>query len=1067
MIGNISCAGHQIDAIFVSSGKIIVIDFKNYGGKLEFSENNPWRIFNGADFVFVSGGGGIRNPFQQVNAYRHALRQYLLNAQGQILSPNHGNCNWGHLNAIVLFHQAVQFDVQSIPQKIRTYFSIADYSRIYQRIEDSFSNELVLDDNEIEKILRTFSLSDENLFDESNIPEPSVPPVDVTALERLELIRKLAPALGNASDTTRLLNYYHTLVNLERFKEPKALNAHTFPIRWGEVQDEIIIDVESVPAFNQHYQQNLHEQFKKNILVCINVMLSNVNVSLFQTVLLIGDITDHRRIQVNLSDFSLNTSALESRNLAENDIEELTSLVNSATSFSEKISAVRKYLEVVVELVSSVTVAFSEESIFTSQLLAELSSLKRIGVKDQSLLYNYLLGIPVKRALLPSIEPILQITPLNLSQRRAVELAFTQSLSVVTGPPGTGKTQVVLNILANGVAQRKKILFASRNNRAVDNVREKLAAILQEPNFFLRFGTKTEVRERTKAVLQQMSNRITHGLIPENSDDLDAELTKYSEIDKKRTEHLNRLRAVKPAEKKLRTENESLAKEKVFLDAWTSDNKIYFSIDEKLLNEIEKKVHDQLAELSSIKGVISKLIFAIFKKQSYLANQKKLAVSLPQLIFSLNNHAGTKPVDLSTLQAWYEALSQTLKKIFDVRHDLNLKNQMISRREHYVSQLKEEYDGLVESIPEDRKGYQEAESKLPGLGVNVLNSLCLNRLSECGSDVIERYLGYVPDNIPWKDQEIPKFTQTVNSLLNTFSAISVTSLSIKNGFPLAEEMFDLVVIDEASQCDIASAIPLIYRAKQLVVIGDPLQLKHISKVEKFEEKYLRDTLGLSEYQLNYVENSLYDHCDQLAKLSKADSVLLIDHYRCHPEIINYSNEIFYKVKFGQELNIKTDLSRLTINPQGLFWVDTFGNQHAERNTNRAEIEKCIAIATGLAQKHPNISIGITTPFRHQANEIKELIPEQIRNRVTADTVHRYQGDEKDIMILSLVVTGNSSPGKVNWINTKVPYLINVAVTRARNTLYVVGNAGYCLELPGTSPLGHLARYVKSLGKIKQ
>lgn len=71
LIGNISCNGHQIDSIFISKGKIIVIDFKNYGGKLTFSENNPWQIHNGKDFVFVKGGGGIRNPFQQVNAYRH------------------------------------------------------------------------------------------------------------------------------------------------------------------------------------------------------------------------------------------------------------------------------------------------------------------------------------------------------------------------------------------------------------------------------------------------------------------------------------------------------------------------------------------------------------------------------------------------------------------------------------------------------------------------------------------------------------------------------------------------------------------------------------------------------------------------------------------------------------------------------------------------------------------------------------------------------------------------------------------------------------------------------------
>ena len=76
LIGNISCNGHQIDALFIANGKIIVIDFKNYGGKLTFSENNPWSIVSENELVFVQGGGGIRNPYQQVNAYRRSLIQF-------------------------------------------------------------------------------------------------------------------------------------------------------------------------------------------------------------------------------------------------------------------------------------------------------------------------------------------------------------------------------------------------------------------------------------------------------------------------------------------------------------------------------------------------------------------------------------------------------------------------------------------------------------------------------------------------------------------------------------------------------------------------------------------------------------------------------------------------------------------------------------------------------------------------------------------------------------------------------------------------------------------------------
>ena len=89
LIGNLSCGGHLLDAVFISRGKIIVIDFKDYEGRLEFSENNPWKIYNNNDFTFVAGGGGIRNPYQQLNAYRFSLMNVLSSKQDKILSLNH------------------------------------------------------------------------------------------------------------------------------------------------------------------------------------------------------------------------------------------------------------------------------------------------------------------------------------------------------------------------------------------------------------------------------------------------------------------------------------------------------------------------------------------------------------------------------------------------------------------------------------------------------------------------------------------------------------------------------------------------------------------------------------------------------------------------------------------------------------------------------------------------------------------------------------------------------------------------------------------------------------------
>lgn len=319
----------------------------------------------------------------------------------------------------------------------------------------------------------------------------------------------------------------------------------------------------------------------------------------------------------------------------------------------------------------------------------------------------------------------------------------------------------------------------------------------------------------------------------------------------------------------------------------------------------------------------------------------------------------------------------------------------------------------------------------------------------------------------WKDADLVKLANATDNFLEIFNIISVTSLSAKASLPLSNELFDMVVIDEASQCDIASAIPLILRAKQLVVIGDPLQLKHISSLNKFEEEKIKEHLHLSgSVYLKYKEKSLWDYSENFLLNAKSNnSVENIDrHYRCHPDIIGYSNEAFYNPKLGVDLKICTKKEDFTIQPSGIKWVDVIGKHKADNiNINEAEIEKSIELATNIANNNPNISIGIVTPFRHQAEALHNKLPINLRTRIIANTVNIFQGDEKDVMIYSLVVTNNSPDRKIYWIDNMVPESVNVAITRARNTIYIVGNKNYIKSKSNVlKPLGKLVDYIEKL-----
>jgi hypothetical protein len=1080
LIGNVSCNGHQIDALFISSGKIIVIDFKNYGGTLTFSETNPWRISTGNDFVFVKGGGGIRNPYQQVNAYRHSLRQFLSNKQSEILEPNHDNFNLGHLSGLVLFHQPIIFDTNEIPQSIKMYFDVADNNNCIAVISDRTSVQLNLADIEIEKILTVLDIREENLYDETQEPANTQLPDNIpNAAERLELVRKTLANVSATTEIEKLLVYYQTLINLERQKEPSVHDEHPFHINWKTVADSIKINLENSPEFHQRFQQNANQQFPKNLFIGINILFNSQTLPLLYNIIPNRDILSHTNVESPIEDFTLFTKPLEDRNYPDELIEELTSAVNQKNTITEKIEVLRNYLNGVVELVENITLAFSEENPFTSQLLSELKKISQDElVSPNSFLEKFL----TKKAIPNQLQQIatsefIQITPLNANQKEAVRYSFNQPLTVVTGPPGTGKTQVVLNILANAVAQNKKVLLASKNNQAVDNVKDRLATLIKEPNFFLRFGSKTEVREKTKPIIHSYVTRIHNNLLTDNTEAL-SQIQNLAR-DKKATisNSLARIERRKKLELEIPNLQASIESKETEFQNWIATNDsegifVFSNHSKESLTKIISENNKSKNEVASKYSGLGKIIFDLTAKKKYAVSLTSSFESWLPDLKKLAERQGIQ-VKLFDLKNGAVIISTHNKLVQFIESGILLQEKKIAFEkaiEKLKSQLQETQSEIenIRAIETDlQNGIIESQHILDSLGTPLLDELIHKKLRNGNAAELNNFKDYIPDNIPWMRQEIPEFVETTKSFLETFNITAITSLSIKSAFPLVENLFDMVVIDEASQCDIASALPLILRAKQLVVIGDPMQLKHISKVQSYEEKYIISTLGIdNNLRLDYVNESLYDYCYNLSITSKSHSVFLKEHFRCHPQIIGYSNKAFYGPKMGQELDIHTNPENYSIEPKGIFWINTVGNQHAQRNSNQAEQITAIDLAFRLAAQHTEISIGITTPFTHQAREINEAIPSNLKERIKADTVHRFQGDEKDIMIVSLVVSNNSPKYKAEWINNKVPYLINVAVTRARNTLYIVGNADYCKKLPIDSPLGLLVKYIHELNPIR-
>ena len=150
LLGNFFCQGSEIDAAIIKRDSIIVIDFKDYGGKIHFSENDRWF----ADEVEVRGGNK-RNPFHQIRTNRFALLERLKEL-GNL--PSGRDPNLGHITGMVLFHKAISFDDNQISGPVSRWFHIVDFDHAAERLSQITSREIDLADDDIDAIISAIGI---------------------------------------------------------------------------------------------------------------------------------------------------------------------------------------------------------------------------------------------------------------------------------------------------------------------------------------------------------------------------------------------------------------------------------------------------------------------------------------------------------------------------------------------------------------------------------------------------------------------------------------------------------------------------------------------------------------------------------------------------------------------------------------------------------------------------------------------------------------------------------------------------------------------------------------------
>ena len=281
-------------------------------------------------------------------------------------------------------------------------------------------------------------------------------------------------------------------------------------------------------------------------------------------------------------------------------------------------------------------------------------------------------------------------------------------------------------------------------------------------------------------------------------------------------------------------------------------------------------------------------------------------------------------------------------------------------------------------------------------------------------------------------------------VLETFPIWLVNMSDIHDVFPLDTGIFDLAIIDEATQCDIASCLPIIQRAKRIAIVGDPKQLRYVSFLSRGRQYSLQKKHGIlgqfTEVHLDYRNTSILDLIDN--RLDSQSNVCFLDeHFRSKPDLIHFSNQNFY----GGHLRIMTD-TPLKDHQFHRLIVDVPGNRD-QRGVNSAEADYILNSIKEILMEQADISsslcqsIGILSPFRDQVEYLgirisKELQLHSIeKHNISCGTAYSFQGEERDIMFLSMCIDDQVHHSAVIHLNK--PDVFNVSVTRARSMQYIV------------------------------
>ncbi len=560
----------------------------------------------------------------------------------------------------------------------------------------------------------------------------------------------------------------------------------------------------------------------------------------------------------------------------------------------------------------------------------------------------------------------------NSSQLLAVEKAFSSQISIIQGPPGTGKTQTILNIIANILLRNQTVLVVSNNNAATENVYEKLV------KYNLSFIAAQLGSSGNKQRFLETHAGVASNRYPEDLQQWQCEKSISHDFARSLTQCLSDI-------KQVCADREHLAQCRSDLAAIELEWK-HFSKEEvtQPSNAIEFP-----AGITSLQ-VLRMLVMTTGESipPSSYASQRTSKSLLMRLfdwlrrlkyryIYKIPVHLidADNPADIRYLQ-------ETFYRI---------------KREELINEI---------SVLEMRLATSDADSlfkQLEETSMQALRNALYNRYGQSSGDY---------------EVTASSFTALgAKDFLKEFPVVLSTTFSARSSVNKAT--YDYVIMDEASQVSVETGALALSCARNAVIVGDLCQLPNV--IPDPDKKKLAEVF----YNAGVAEGYDSSANSFLASITKvlpdAPQTLLREHYRCAPDIINFCNRKFYH----GELIVMTAPDEN--HSPAMRAIRTVPGNHARGKVNQREIDVIRSEALPLI-KFTTEEIGIIAPYNDQVDAISAAVGSEI----DVATVHKFQGREKDAIVMS-VVDNEVSDFADN------PNLLNVAVSRAKKQFCVVVN----------------------------